>query len=404
MCVKAANMGPRDVCGPPSPPPPAYTTKSSGTVTPDGMVVLVDVASVPPPPVPSPTATRVHVTLADGSCYCSSATDDGDSSNSSGTGSVWTNFSDGCRGCRSSIGNITLANSTAQIGSVMNYITVLVPDEAAATKTGGDRDLAGVALQAATLAAKEKLSCLHPNEDKELPSSLTASQTLAMRRHLRWPCVAVPIALLAAILLVYFMVLIQHQSEDAVPGPVTLPNGVTLAGREVWHALPPRKKMPRLFTPVKYVVVHHTATDHCFHLEHCANMVRAFQQYHQDALGRDWDDIGYNYLVGGDGVVYEGRGWDWVGGHFELTEWGNKTMNIALIGNFVNAVPPAFQRDQLRKFIAWGVEMGKIRRDYQLMGACQIKDTQSPGLRFMDDLRTWTHWWNFVEKPTYCTQ
>ena len=28
-----------------------------------------------------------------------------------------------------------------------------------------------------------------------------------------------------------------------------------------------------------------------------------------------WDDIGYNFLVGEDGNVYEGRGWDTVGAH-----------------------------------------------------------------------------------------
>ena len=28
-----------------------------------------------------------------------------------------------------------------------------------------------------------------------------------------------------------------------------------------------------------------------------------------------WDDIGYNFLVGEDGYIYEGRGWGKVGAH-----------------------------------------------------------------------------------------
>ncbi|KAK3912836.1 Peptidoglycan recognition protein 1 [Frankliniella fusca] len=118
--------------------------------------------------------------------------------------------------------------------------------------------------------------------------------------------------------------------------------------------------------------------------------------------GRDWDDIGYNFqLVGGDGIVYAGRGWDSVGGHFDNTVW-NQTMNIALIGNFTETLPPWLQREQVQKFIAWGITMGKIQRDYQLLGACQIKNTLSPGGRLMDDLRTWARWWDHLDRPGFC--
>jgi len=32
-------------------------------------------------------------------------------------------------------------------------------------------------------------------------------------------------------------------------------------------------------------------------------------------LFTDWDDIGYNFLIGENGLVYEGRGWKYVGAH-----------------------------------------------------------------------------------------
>lgn len=35
------------------------------------------------------------------------------------------------------------------------------------------------------------------------------------------------------------------------------------------------------------------------------------QNYHMDTKG--WADIGYNFLVGEDGLAYEGRGWDRLG-------------------------------------------------------------------------------------------
>ena len=40
---------------------------------------------------------------------------------------------------------------------------------------------------------------------------------------------------------------------------------------------------------------------------------RGIQDWH--ITGNGWCDIGYSFLVGGDGNVYEGRGWDEIGAH-----------------------------------------------------------------------------------------
>jgi peptidoglycan recognition protein len=59
-------------------------------------------------------------------------------------------------------------------------------------------------------------------------------------------------------------------------------------------------------------------------------MVKGFQDYHMDTNG--WSDIGYNFLVGGDGNIYEGRGWIRVGAH--TPGYNINSMGICLIGNF----------------------------------------------------------------------
>lgn len=51
---------------------------------------------------------------------------------------------------------------------------------------------------------------------------------------------------------------------------------------------------------------------------------------------KNWDDIGYNFLVGGDGEVYEGRGWDKQGAH---TKGESAVLKIHTSENFfVNVV------------------------------------------------------------------
>lgn len=43
------------------------------------------------------------------------------------------------------------------------------------------------------------------------------------------------------------------------------------------------------------------------------SLIRGYQKYHMDT--NKWDDIGYNFLVGGDGDIFEGRGWLYEGTH-----------------------------------------------------------------------------------------
>jgi len=52
-----------------------------------------------------------------------------------------------------------------------------------------------------------------------------------------------------------------------------------------------------------------------------------------------WDDIGYNFLVGGDGNVYEGRGWDNQGAH--VKGQNRASYGGAFIGDFTNELPTA---------------------------------------------------------------
>jgi N-acetylmuramoyl-L-alanine amidase len=84
-------------------------------------------------------------------------------------------------------------------------------------------------------------------------------------------------------------------------------------------------------TPVPFTVIHHGGIkDYCSSQEECAAIVRSYQDYHMDSKG--WNDIGYNFLVGEDGNVYEGRGWETVGAH--APTYNTKSIGICIIGDF----------------------------------------------------------------------
>ena len=50
-----------------------------------------------------------------------------------------------------------------------------------------------------------------------------------------------------------------------------------------------------------------------------------------------WDDIGYNFLVGGDGRAYTGRGWDREGAHTK--GYNDKSVAISFMGNYMTVAP-----------------------------------------------------------------
>jgi len=82
---------------------------------------------------------------------------------------------------------------------------------------------------------------------------------------------------------------------------------------------------------IKKIIIHHTASSNDS-LDDPESVVRAIYYYH--AVTRGWGDIGYNYIVGPDGTVYEGRagGDGVVGGH--ASGFNTGSIGISLLGNY----------------------------------------------------------------------
>ena len=61
---------------------------------------------------------------------------------------------------------------------------------------------------------------------------------------------------------------------------------------------------PYQYSPkIKKIVVHHTAESEKSKRLSGGERIRSIYRYH--ALTRQWGDIGYNYVIDNDGVIYE---------------------------------------------------------------------------------------------------
>lgn len=111
------------------------------------------------------------------------------------------------------------------------------------------------------------------------------------------------------------------------------------------------------------------------------------QAYHMDSL--DWPQIGYNFMVGGDGRVYVGRGWDYIGAH--TIKHNSDSIGIAFIGSFDKSEPTQLQLRGCELLLEEGVRLMKLSPKYQVYGHRQLLATQSPGDRLYNIIRTWSH-------------
>ena len=108
------------------------------------------------------------------------------------------------------------------------------------------------------------------------------------------------------------------------------------------------------YTSVSHLIVHHSAGSNSS--ANWAAVVLAIWNDH--VFNNGWSDIGYNYLVDPNGVIYQGRGGlpaapgsTVLGAHFCGTN-GN-TMGTCLMGNYMTVQPSAAALNSLGDLLAW---------------------------------------------------
>ncbi|KAH3694403.1 uncharacterized protein LOC127862599 isoform X1 [Dreissena polymorpha] len=165
-------------------------------------------------------------------------------------------------------------------------------------------------------------------------------------------------------------------------------NTVTLVTRTQWHALSSKEDAQYMTMPVSHVFIHHTVMSECVSQREGAIEMRKIQHLHQD-INR-WADIGYNFVIGQDGSVYMGRGWDRVGAH--TLGWNNKSISFAFTGNFTEKQPTDDALKALDAALVLGVKLGKLTPDFKLHGHRDARPTESPGQKLYDLIRKHEHY------------
>lgn len=160
--------------------------------------------------------------------------------------------------------------------------------------------------------------------------------------------------------------------------------------RREWLAQKAMEPYTKVKTPVPYVVISHTATESGDTIADNKCLIRYIQCFHIES--KRFRDIAYNFLVGCDGVVYEGRGWGVEGAH--TFGYNSRSVGISFVGCFMKELPPQSSLDVLKALIQKGVDENHIAKDYKLVGHCQCTVTESPGKALFEVLKTWPNFYD----------
>ncbi|XP_061176913.1 uncharacterized protein LOC133185612 [Saccostrea echinata] len=177
--------------------------------------------------------------------------------------------------------------------------------------------------------------------------------------------------------------------------------GLPILSRDTWGAARP-KLIENLTLPMTMFFIHHTdtETDQCHDTESCSSVMRAIQRFHM--VTRGWEDIAYSFLIGGDGQVYEGRGWDRVGAH--TYRYNYVSLAAAFIGTFNDTMPPTPAVASVRKLLMCGVNRNAITSTYSLYGHRDVRATTCPGYTLYNAIRKWPHYNVTTDRDGPCLQ
>jgi len=164
----------------------------------------------------------------------------------------------------------------------------------------------------------------------------------------------------------------DEQDEPTRPTPEVGPPFV-IVPRSAWTDRPvgPNRKP---MNGVRRITVHHTGEHPGLEGVPQVEVLRRIERYHREE--RRWCAIGYHYIVGKDGRIYEGRPAQFQGAHV-LSE-NEHNLGISVDGDFMRRLPTAPQLRALEAFLDDRRRFYRVAKK-QVFGHRDLNQSLCPG-------------------------
>lgn len=148
-----------------------------------------------------------------------------------------------------------------------------------------------------------------------------------------------------------------------------------IVSRKDWGARAPKSA----YTPhtPQRLIIHHTYQPNQAAYKG-ASTLRGIQNYHMDDPKTGWSDIGYHFLIGPEGIIYQGRPETAVGAHCSPN---TNSVGISIIGNYdanADQLNPKIEASLLN-LLSWLASTYKIDPEVNMFGHCDFAPKSCPG-------------------------
>lgn len=157
-----------------------------------------------------------------------------------------------------------------------------------------------------------------------------------------------------------------------------------VVARSTWGARPPKSNYTQ-HSPQR-IIVHHSYIPNQSQYKG-ATSIRGIQNYHMDHADTKWADIGYHFLIGPEGTIYQGRPETVVGAHCSPN---TNSVGICLIGDYdanKDTLTPASER-ALLDLMSWLASNYRINPETNIFGHCDFSTKSCPGATVYQKLPT----------------
>jgi hypothetical protein len=180
------------------------------------------------------------------------------------------------------------------------------------------------------------------------------------------------------------------QSSTTTTMAPTLPPVITLESfrsRDDWSAEPPKATI-ELALPIYRIIIAHTAGEICNNEDDCKRVVKELQQ-----SSTHLDDIPFNFLIGDDSRIYEGRGFKHQGQHTsnkDATEYNSIGICIAFIGDYASDELSESQVAVFNDFVQYFVENGVVSENYTIFSQDQLVRNEKSADKLFEVIQMWS--------------
>lgn len=180
------------------------------------------------------------------------------------------------------------------------------------------------------------------------------------------------------------LVILLFLDNDVEPPPEDQFVAPIFMDRDDWGGRAPRN-ISKASIPVKMIVMKHTRGIFCLTTTKCKEVTRNVQDRN---FHMGYADISFNFLIGGDGNIYVGRGFG-VRNH-----QSNKTVDIALHGNFLFDTYYPNMINATMFLISEGILKNFIGDDYIIVCQNQTDKFASRADHLWQEIIKWDHFSN----------